>query len=101
MHLLTCADCGSALRKPRRGPLPRRCSRCGKRRRNARARLPDVHSEVLYNQWEAAALQRALEAEQARLDALREAAQRSADEVARLRRNLACLARRERPARPV
>ena len=99
MHLLTCADCGSALRKPRRGPLPRRCSRCGKRRRNARARLPDVHSEVLYNQWEAAGLQRALEAEQARLDALREAAQRSADEVARLRRNLACLARRERPAR--
>ena len=44
---LVCADCGEALQRPRRGPQPRRCARCGKRRRKVRARMPDAAHEVL------------------------------------------------------
>ena len=98
MDSLVCTDCGTALRRPRRGPPPRRCARCGKRRRNARARMPDAGQEVAYTHWEAASVQRALAAEQARLDALRDEAGRAECEVERLRRRLVWLQRREREA---
>ena len=98
MDSLACRDCGTALRRPRREPPPRRCAGCGKRRRNARARLPDGGQEVAHTHWEAASVQRALAAEQARLDALRDEVGRSECEVERLRLRLACLQRRERGA---
>ena len=98
MHALICADCGAALRRPRRGPLPRRCPPCGKRRRNARARALAGGQGVEYTHWEAASVRRALAAEQARLDELRAAAGRAEREVERLRGRLAWLERREREA---
>ena len=96
MQPLVCADCGAALRRPRRGPLPRRCRHCGKRRRNARARVLAGGQGVQYTHWEAASVRRALAAEQARLDELRDEAGRSEREVERLRRRLEWLERRER-----
>ncbi len=96
MQPLVCADCGAALRRPRRGPLARRCARCGKRRRNARARALEAGQGVEYRHWEAASVRQALAAEQARLDALWDAAGRSERDVERLRRRLAWLERRAR-----
>ncbi len=95
MQALVCADCGVALRQPRSGPLPRRCPRCGKRRRNARARARVPGHAVEYTHWDAASVRRALVAEQARLDALRDAAGRVQREVERLRGRLEWLERRE------
>ena len=51
---------------------------------------------MAYTHWETASVRRALAAEQARLDALRDAAGQAEREVERLRCRLAWLERRER-----
>ena len=60
--------------------------------------MPDAGDEVLYTNWEAASVQRALTAEQTRLDVLRDAVEQTECEVGRLRRRLAWLERRQREA---
>lgn len=86
------------MRRPRRGPLPQRCARCGKRRRNARARMLPTGQAAEYPHWDVASLRRAVAAQRALLDELRDAEVRTQHELERLRRRLAWLERRERDA---
>ena len=92
---MVCADCGAALRRPRRGPLPRRCARCGKRRRNARARALPAAQAVEYTHWDVASLRQAIAAQRALLDELRAAEERAKRELERLRSRLAWLEHRD------